>query len=153
MMPVSRPLAGFLLLLLLVNGCASVSDVKTSPAQGQTKERVAQDQADCEKAASAATEPGALGKAAGYGILAVGLGALYGASEGVYWGALTRGNAGEAAWIGAAVGGGVGAVVGLVAGIKKGLEEHRQLRGAYEGCLKERGYLVEALNARGEGER
>lgn len=131
--------AGVLILLQLIAGCATV---KPSPGQAKTTEQIAQDRAECSEVAGKATDPAALKDGALTGGLVGAYLILLGAADGASWGALTGGNAGQGAWIGAAVGAGIGTIVGLVVGVKKGVEQHRRYRGAYEGCLTERGYSI-----------
>ena len=134
-----RFIAGLLVVAQIITGCATV---KPSPAQGQTREKMAQDRAECSAAAAQATDSKALKEGVVTGGIVGFYLALVGASEGASVGFWTHGSAGDGAWIGAAVGAGIGTIVGLVVGIKKGVEQHRRYQSAYESCLTERGYSI-----------
>lgn len=141
--PLHRAIAGFLGLVLLVTGCATVP--ATVPAAGplakaghRTGEQIAADGAACEASARQAEDSRILRAALGSGLLAGGLVMLYGASQGAWVGLWSGAGSADGAWIGAAVGAGVGLIIGTVAGVVKAREAQSRYDSTYESCMSER---------------
>ena len=144
----TRTVAVLVVVAQLLAACATAKPI---PSQGQTREMVARDRAECSEVAANATDSSALKEGALIGGLVGVWLILEGASQGVGWGLVTGGSAADGAWIGAAVGAGIGTIVGLVVGIKKGVEQHRRYRDTYDRCLTDRGYAATRTPARTPG--
>jgi hypothetical protein len=61
--------------------------------------------------------------------------AFQGAADSAKWGAITGGDAGKGAWIGAVAVVGIGLLVGVVVRTKKGIDAYREYRAGYERCM------------------
>lgn len=124
---------------IAVTGCATTQPgVYAYPQQGQTVERVARDQNECQAWAKEQTgfDPSMdTAKGAGLGAL---IGALGGAAAGAAIGAAT-GNPGKGAAIGAATGGLGGAAVGGGVAYTRSKDGYER---AYAACMAARGYTV-----------
>ena len=116
--------------LCLEAGCATTAKPQTDSAAADRRAAIV---AECR--AEAERTGGSVPRALGEGALLTGYLVLVGASEGVWWGAVTGGSRGDGAWIAAAVGGGIGTIIGLAADISKGMEARGRFRASYESCL------------------
>lgn len=134
-----RCLAGCLVALLLVAGCAGqVPRYVVSPAKGQTSQQMDDDKFDCNLQAQkqtgynpdkALTEGALVGLLVG-GAAGAGLGAAAGAAGGIV---------GTGASVGAIAGGGTGATLGGSYLHDKNLNQTQR---AYYACLETRGYTL-----------
>jgi hypothetical protein len=133
-----KGMAGFLVLLLLVSGCATARPTPSLASVTAADQQPALDHAACEQSARATEESGVYRAALAYGALGTGLIMLHTATLGATWGART-GSVAEGAWIGAAVGAGIGIIVGLVEGVGRARGARARYLASYEICLRERG--------------